>query len=72
MCGKSYVIPFFSKDFLKLSNFNSFTHTRLISNLEFIFCFIKLLGTQIFTSSQGIQVSFDELWRSNGTGGFGV
>ena len=43
-----------------------------MSDPEFIFVFHKLLGTQIFTSSQGIQVSFDEFWRSNGAGGFSV
>ena len=43
-----------------------------MSDPEFISVFPKLLGTQIFMSSQGIQVSFDELWRSNGVGGFNV
>ena len=57
MCGKSYVIPFVFKGFSKVKQLlSSFTHTRPMSDPEFIFVFHKLSGTQIFTGSQGIQV----------------
>ena len=55
---------FSSKWFSKLNNFSPFTHTRPMSDLEFIFCFHKLLGTQIFMSSQVIGIWIVEFWRS--------
>ena len=72
MCGKSYEIPFVFKGFSKLSNFNLLLTPDPCLTRSLFSVFLKLLGTQIFTSSQGIQVSFDELWRSNGAGGFSV
>ena len=60
ICGESYVIPFLSKGF-EVKQVKPVTHTRPMSDPSCLFLFYKLLGTQNFTSSQGIQVSFDEL-----------
>ena len=50
MCGKSYVIPFYFQKIFKVKQLKPVTHTRPMSDPEFIFVFHKLSGTQMFVS----------------------
>ena len=71
ICGESYVILLFSKVF-KVKKSNRLLTPDPCLTQVFIFCFIKLLGTQFLRVAKGFRFSFDELWRSNGAGGFSV